>query len=426
MEKRNCTVLGLQWGDEGKGKIIDYLAKGVLHVARAQGGNNAGHTVLAEGKEYAFHLIPSGILYPHVRCYIGGGVVLDPRSFLQEIERLESEGLSLRDRLFVSRYAHLVLPSHQRIDALEEGLLGDNMVGTTKKGIGPCYADRASRKGIRVGDWVSSQGDRLLQRVLEGKNREIRALGGEEVDVSAILHEYRAVREKLVPYVAPVEELLWEACRKGEKILFEGAQGALLDTAFGTYPFVTSSCTLVGGICTGLQIPPREVGEVIGVVKAYATRVGSGPFPTEFSAQEYQKFPSHTDARERGTTTGRNRRIGWLDIPLLRQSIAANGVDSLALMKLDVLDSVDEIFLCTGYRGNTWCPMTQQEWEEVSPVYESHAGWKSSLQGISSYEALPKRARAYLERIVELVQVPLSFVSVGPNRSQTLCVGEHR
>ncbi len=415
------AVIGTQWGDEGKGKIVDLFSSSAKHIARAQGGNNAGHTIVVGDLEYKFHLIPSGILYPHTKCYIGGGVVVDPQSLLVELQTLKSQGISFSHRLFLSSYAHLVFPYHKLIDQLSEEKKGSRSIGTTKKGIGPCYVDKVNRCGIRVADLLAPSFKDVLHEVLLKKNEEIQALYGHApLDYQEILKEYLGYVEKLRQLTAPVEEMLYEANRRQENILFEGAQGTFLDVTFGTYPFVTSSCTLSGGICSGLGLGPSQVGRTVGVTKAYMTRVGHGPFPTELSAEELSYFPDHTTSREIGTTTGRKRRIGWFDAFLVRHAIRLNGVDTLAVMKLDILDDVEEILICNGYKHCSSFPATVAELSSVVPIYERHPGWKTSTRDVSVYHDLPSAAKAYLRRLEELCEVPIGVVSVGPQREKTI------
>ena len=418
----SVAVIGMQWGDEGKGKVVDLLSESALHIARAQGGNNAGHTIVADGQEFQFHLIPSGILYPHTKCYIGGGTVLDPKSLLAEMEILHHQGIKFENRLFISAYAHVIFPYHRLLDELSEGI---QAIGTTKRGIGPCYMDKVGRVGLRMADLIHDQFEKKLSKALAWKNLELEKLYGHSpVNIDEILAEYIPYAQKLAPFVAAIEEMLYSAAKQGEKILFEGAQGSLLDVTFGTYPFVTSSCTIAGGIAAGLGIGPSTIDNVVGVTKAYTTRVGNGPFVTELSKEEMGLFPDHITAREIGVTTGRKRRIGWLDMPLISHTIHLNGVDSISLMKLDILDSLEEIKICIGYKiGKNELhhfPTTIEELSEVEPIYESFPGWKSSIRSIQLYDELPEAAKAYIRRIEELSSVPVSLISVGPSREQTL------
>ena len=418
----SIAVVGMQWGDEGKGKVIDLLAERAEHIVRAQGGNNAGHTIVAKGKEYRFHLVPSGIIYPHTKCYIGGGTVMDPSSLLSEFEGLEKNGIDFRGRLFLSQYIHIVMPYHKLIDQLAEKAKGGQSIGTTGRGIGPCYSDKVNRCGIRVADLIDKKNFKeKLDLTLTLKNSELQKLYDHApLDMDPIFETYCDYAEKLKEFVLPIEEKLDKAAKNGDRILFEGAQGALLDVTFGTYPFVTSSCTLSGGICAGAGIGPTRVGCTIGVAKTYTTRVGNGPFPTELNEQELALFPDHSTSRELGTTTGRKRRIGWLDTFLLRHTICINGIDSLALTKLDILDDLDEIKICTGYKRFHSFPATIEELKRAEPIYETHPGWKRSTQGIEVYDDLPSKAKAYIRRIEELCETSVAIISVGPDREKTL------
>lgn len=418
----SIAIIGMQWGDEGKGKVIDLLSESAQHIARAQGGNNAGHTILVSEKEFRFHLIPSGILYPHTKCYIGGGTVIDPASLLTEIEGLKKNGISDVKRLYISFYAHIVFPYHRLIDQLSEKQKGSASVGTTGRGIGPCYTDKINRCGIRLADLLMPESFQTkLKSAVNQKNRELEKIYAHPpIEWEPIFKEYSEYARQLAPFAAPVEEMLFKAAKSGEKILFEGAQGALLDITFGTYPFVTSSCTLSGGVSAGLGFGPSRLDQTIGVTKAYTTRVGNGPLPTELSASELALFPDHTASREVGTTTGRKRRIGWFDAFLLRHTICLNGADTLALMKLDILDQVDEIKICTGYKHCKMFPSTIEELARAVPIYETHPGWKQSIRDIKVYHDLPPLAKAYIRRIEELCEVPISLISVGPEREKTL------
>lgn len=415
------AIMGMQWGDEGKGKITHLLAEQATHIARAQGGNNAGHTVVDGGREYRFHVIPSGILFPQTKCYVGGGTVIDPASLLSEMDGLVKQGIQYVKRLYISSYAHVIFPYHRLIDQLAEKQKGAAAVGTTGRGIGPCYSDKINRCGIRVADLLSQEFEERLKETLAMKNRELQALYGHEpLSLEPILKEYQEYGRRLAPFVGPVEEMLYKAAKKGEKILFEGAQGALLDNTFGTYPFVTSSCTLSGGICSGMGLGPSAVGQVLGVTKAYTTRVGNGPFPTELKADEMALFPDHQASREVGTTTGRKRRMGWLDVALLRHTIALNGVTNLALMKLDILDQLEEIKICVGYKHMAYFPATVGELARAQPIYETHPGWKQSTQSVQVYSELPHNAKGYIRRIEELCELPIALLSVGPDREKTI------
>ncbi len=426
MEAQSLVVVGMQWGDEGKGKVIDLLSSQAKHIARAQGGNNAGHTIVANGIEYRFHLIPSGILYPSTRCYIGGGTVIDPASILAEMEALRSHNVQFEHRLFISPYAHVVLPYHKLLDQLSEQRKGKASIGTTGKGIGPCYVDKVQRIGIRMIDLIDSQRlTQCLEATLPLKNEELQKIYNHAgISFEEIYSTYEAFGRSLHQFVAPVEEMLFEASLNKEKILFEGAQGALLDVSFGTYPYVTSSCTLAGGASAGFGFGPSRLGHVIGATKAYTTRVGNGPFPSELKEDELCLFPDHHASREIGTTTGRKRRMGWLDVALLRHTVCLNGADSLAIMKLDILDQVKEIKICIGYkiRGKIvrTFPASLNELDLAEPIYESHPGWLSSIRDVSTYGNLPPNAKAYLRRIEELLNLPISLISVGPEREKTI------
>jgi adenylosuccinate synthase len=421
-KKNSIAVIGMQWGDEGKGKVIDLLSETAQHIARAQGGNNAGHTIVVKGKEFRFHLIPSGILYPHTKCYIGGGTVIDPASILTEMEGLSGHGVSYVKRLYISLYAQIVFPYHRLVDQLSEKQKGAAAVGTTGRGIGPCYTDKISRCGIRLADLLNPETLKMkLQAAISLKNRELEKFYDHPpLDWEPIYREYIGYAEKLAPFAAPVEELLFAASNRGEKILFGGAQGALLDITFGTYPFVTSSCTLSGGVCAGFGFGPSRMDHTVGVTKAYTTRVGNGPLPTELSSDEMARFPDHTASREVGTTTGRKRRMGWFDAYLLRHTICLNGADTLALTKLDILDGLDEIKICTGYKHCKTFPSTAEEFAKAIPIYEMHPGWKKSTRDVKVYDDLPHLAKAYIRRIEEICEVPVSLVSVGPEREKTL------
>jgi len=422
----SIAVLGLQWGDEGKGKVVDLLAEKAQHIVRAQGGNNAGHTILVGSREFRFNLIPSGILYPDTNCYIGGGTVIDPASLLAEMEGLRGHKIDFEQRLFLSAYAHIVLPYHRLLDKLSEERKGAQAIGTTGRGIGPCYVDKVRRSGIRIAELIEPE--LLLKRleaVLPSKNEELEKIyGSPALVLEDVYRELEAHGQRLKPFVAPVEEMLARAHAAKESILFEGAQGALLDITFGTYPFVTSSCTLSGGICAGAGFGPSRIEHVLGVAKAYTTRVGNGPFPTELGPEDLAKFPNHTESREIGTTTGRKRRIGWLDIPILQATGRWNGADSMAFMKLDILDGLEEIKICIGYllHGKQMhsFPTTIEALSQVTPIYETHPGWKCSTRACKIYQDLPQQAKKYLKRVEQLLNIPIALVSVGPEREKTL------
>lgn len=426
----SVIVVGAQWGDEGKGKMIDILSEQAKYVVRSQGGNNAGHTISVRGEEYRFHLIPSGILYPHTLCFVGGGVALDPESFLKEVAELEAKSINVQGRLFLSPYAHVLFSYHRELDKLQEKRKGANAIGTTGRGIGPCYTDKTARIGIRICDLIDPQALRkVLKPVLDMKNSELEKLFQAPVlDFERLYVEYTAFGAKIAPFVTDVEAKLARALQEGETMLFEGAHGTFLDTTFGTYPFVTSSSTLAAGICAGAGIGPTYIDHTLGVVKAYTTRVGNGPLPTALTAEEESKFLNHDQAREVGTTTGRKRRLAWFDAPLVRRAVQLNGVDSMAVTKLDILDSLAEIKICTGYKLDgkelSYFPASSEVLARVEPIYETHKGWLQSTKDATTFEDLPELARSYLARIEELCEAPISFISTGPERHQTLILGD--
>ena len=415
-------IVGLQWGDEGKGKVIDLLSGKTSHILRAQGGHNAGHTVIVGKEEYSFHMIPSGILYPHARCYIGGGTVIDPKNLIQEIEGLKKRGVSFDKRFFISKFAHLILPYHQLLDQCIETRKGKRAVGTTGRGIGPCYTDRASRIGLRIADLCSPKiFKEKLQAALDEKNTLLQAVYHKTpLDFEPIYHDYLSYAKALKPYISDVEQLIHQARAQREPVLIEGAQGALLDLGFGTYPFVTSSNTMGGGICAAAGVGPLHIDAVLGVMKAYTTRVGHGPFPTEFA----ENFIDHKQAREFGTTTGRKRKVGWFDAVLARFAIQMSGVSSIALTKLDILDPFKEIRICTSYmldgKPLKSPPVLAEDLDRVKPVYETIPGWESSTKGIKSFNALPRNAQAYIEKLEQLCSAPIEIISLGPKRENTI------
>ncbi len=416
-------VVGAQWGDEGKGKVIDILAAKAKHVVRAQGGNNAGHTVLIGSEEYKLHLIPSGILHSDTSCYIGAGTVIDPEVLLQEIQGLESRGHKTLGRLWISSAAHVLFPYHRLLDTLLEKKKGSASLGTTGRGIGPCYADKANRLGIRMGEFTRADLFPMrLKDVLALKNAELTQLyGAEALPYESLLKECLAWADSLRPYVKEVEEAIHLALEKGDNVLFEGAQGTFLDLTLGTYPYVTSSNTIAGGICVGAGIGPSHLNHTLGVVKAYTTRVGLGPFPTE--AQEHENFLDHKQAREFGTTTGRKRRIGWFDAVLAKTAVRLNGLQSLALTKLDILDTLENIKICAAYHIDGkpchFVPSLASDMAKAVPIYETIPGWRQSTQDCTRYEELPAQAQHYIKKIEALCGVPVSILSVGPERSRT-------
>lgn len=424
------VVVGAQWGDEGKAKVIDYLTERADLVARYQGGANAGHTVVVGANKYVFHQVPSGILYPDKRCLVGNGVVMDPLAFLGEIDELEARGLEIQGRLFVSARAHLILPYHQALDQAGEKRKGESAIGTTGRGIGPAYVDKAARTGMRIGDLMNPERfERRLESALAEKNRLLeKVYGAETLEFGPMLQTYLAAGARIAPFVRDVSLLLHRAMDSGQRVLLEGAQGTLLDVDHGTYPFVTSSNPVAAGACLGVGIGPTRVGRTVGIAKAYATRVGNGPFPTELDEAMGERFRKL--GQEFGATTGRPRRCGWFDALVARHAARVNGLDELAITKLDVLDTLEEVQVCVGYRlyGETLdeLPMDPEDLEQAEPIYERMTGWQKPTVDLRSLEALPKEARAYLDRLSELSGVPIGIVSVGPDRDQTFTTEHHR
>jgi adenylosuccinate synthase len=420
----NTVLIGAQWGDEGKGKVIDVMTEQVDLVVRYQGGNNAGHTVEIGDEKYILHLIPSGILHDGKLCIIGNGVVVDPSALKKEIEDLEERKFQMQGRLFVSDRAHVVFPYHRELDiAREKPSAAGETIGTTKRGIGPAYGDKSSRRGLRMGDMLDTQVFLELAKArIEENNRILVALGAEALDVSAVLSPLREAAEFLRPYIVDTLPILNDAVAAGKSILFEGAQGTMLDIDFGTYPYVTSSNSTAGGACTGSGVPPHRIDRVVAVVKAYTTRVGEGPFPTELE----DDIGTHLsrEGHEFGATTGRPRRCGWFDAVVARYSAALNGADYWAVTKLDVLDQLETIKICVAYECDGErvenMPGDVRRFSRCVPVYEELPGWKSSTTSVTRYEDLPENARAYVERLSELTGVAVGLLSVGPQRSSTL------
>lgn len=420
----NTILVGSQWGDEGKGKIIDALTSDVDIVVRSQGGNNAGHTIVSGNKKYVLHLIPSGILRPGKICVIGNGVVIDPLALVAEIEGLRSQGIKVNKNLLISENAHLVMPYHRAIDEARERLKGKNKIGTTKRGIGPAYGDKAARVGLRLADLMRPQvfEEKLKLRIKEN-NLLLRGFGEKPLSFVKVLREYASASEVLRPFVTNTVAYLHRAMELQKKILFEGAQGTFLDLDHGTYPFVTSSNTTAGGSCTGSGVPPNRIHSVLGVMKAYTTRVGEGPLPTEDPSIGEML---HKMGREFGATTGRARRCGWFDAVATRYATMVNGIDRLAITNVDGLDNLKEIFICVGYRldgrGKTMTlpPNDAGELARCKPVYKRLPGWQSSTSHCKKYEDLPLKARSYLETIAALSNAKLWMVSVGPEREQTI------
>ncbi len=416
-------LVGAQWGDEGKGKATDLLADKMDMVARYQGGNNAGHTVVVGGRTWKLHLVPSGILYPHIIPVIGDGVVVDPGVLLAELAALEAQGIDT-SKLLVSANAHLIMPWHKERDKLNERWLGSNRIGTTGRGIGPAYGDKVARLGVRVQDLLDPK--ILLQKievVLRERNPQLAKVYNRlPIDADAVVEEYATYAAALRPRIADTSLFTWKALREGKQVLFEGAQGTMLDVDHGTYPFVTSSSPVAGGALLGCGVGPRDVGRVIGIAKAYTTRVGSGPFPTELHGPEGDALRSA--GAEFGVTTGRPRRCGWLDTVQLRYAARVNGLTELFVTKLDVLSAMERIPVATAYRiggelTDDW-PMTQTEVHHAEPVYEWFEGWREDITGVTRYADLPRNARVYIGVIEKLTGVGVSAVFVGPGREQTL------
>ena len=413
---RNTVVVGLQWGDEGKGKVVDLLAGNARHVVRFQGGNNAGHTLVVDGETVILHLIPSGVLQPDTTCIIGNGVVVDPEVLVQEIDALEARGRAIApDALLLSSDAHLVLPIHRTLDGLREQALGGSKIGTTKKGIGPTYEDKVARRGIRAGALLDlARFRRHIQGTLAEKNRIFSEwYGADTVTDDELVQWAQPLAERLAPFIRDAVSHLHDAQDKGERILFEGAQGTYLDVDHGTYPFVTSSNTVAGNAAAGTGVGPRDLHTVVGIAKAYATRVGSGPFPTQLDDVEEEALRSK--GGEFGATTGRPRSCGWFDAPMVRHAVRLNGVTHLALTKLDILSGLATLKIAVGHD-------TPEGGERFSggPIYEDVAGWSEDLTGCRTWEALPQSCRDYVERIEALVGVRAGLISVGPGREQVI------
>ena len=420
----NVIILGSQWGDEGKGKVVDLLSERFDIVARYQGGHNAGHTVFIGEKKFVLKLIPSGILRPGKLAVIGNGLVIDPAALLVEIDALESAGVPVASRLFIGNRAHVLFPAHRMMEKMSEGRSDRVSIGTTSRGIGPCYEDKTARRGIRIADLLNTAVFRAqYDSVMQEKVTIAKALGiYSELDLRGIRDQYEAFAERMRPMVCDTAALLNRAIRDGKSVLFEGAQGTMLDIDHGTYPFVTSSSASAGGACTGTGVPPTRIDGVIGVSKAYITRVGGGPFPTE--ALDGVGDLIRKRGNEFGAVTGRPRRCGWFDAPLLRYTAEINGFDSMVVTKLDVLDEFEEIPVCVAYRRNgreiAEMPSTTAEIETIEPVYESVPGWKTSTFGMDTYEQLPAKAKDYLAFLESRMGVEVGCISTGPERNQTI------
>lgn len=426
---KSFIVLGAQWGDEGKGKMTDYLAEDADLVVRFQGGNNAGHTVVVGDKEYKLHLIPSGILYDDKINILGNGVVIDPNALFTEIEYLKELGVEVTpEKLYISDRAQVIMPYHKVLDALKEKSRGKDLIGTTGKGIGPCYTDKVERSGIRICDLLN---DKVLKEKIEAnlqvKNSMIRdVFGGEHIDIMEVYNEYVEFGKKIRPFVRETSVEIYKAIKDNKIVLFEGAQGMLLDIDYGTYPYVTSSNTIAGSVCTGTGIGPTMITNAIGIGKAYTTRVGKGPFPTELFDEmgEHIRSVGH----EYGVTTGRARRCGWLDMVILKTTARVCGLTSFAITKMDTLAGIDKIKVCVGYEldGNVidYFPASLEDLARCKPVYEEFEGWEDDIAKARTYEELPENAKKYLKRIEELTDTKVSIVSVGPKRDQTIKVSE--
>jgi adenylosuccinate synthase len=420
------VLVGAQWGDEGKGKITDLLADDMDYVVRFQGGNNAGHTIVHGGRTLKLHLIPSGIMYPHITPVIGNGVVIDPKVMLDEIDRLEADGISTH-RLLVSCNAHLIMPYHRDLDSASEKRLGSSEIGTTRRGIGPAYMDKASRLGIRVQDLTDEHIFRKkIEAALIEKNELLEKIYGlPTYTVDEIVEEYMGYAERIKPMIADTSSVINRALRADQWVFFEGAQGTLLDIDHGTYPFVTSSSPTAGGACTGTGVGPKAIDRVLGIAKAYITRVGSGPFPTELDSTP-GSIGEHLTMKggEFGTTTGRQRRCGWYDGVIIRYAVQVNGLTDLVITKLDVLSELDTIKVCVAYeyegRRYNELPCHQTVFHHAKPIYEELPGWKCDIDHCRTFEELPKEARDYITFLEDLAEVPVSIIAVGPDRSETI------
>jgi len=421
---KTVAVVGSQWGDEGKGKVIDYLATQADVVIRGQGGNNAGHTLVVDGKKFALRLIPSGVLNPNTINVIGNGIVFDPQGFLEEIEMLKKDDIDTSN-IKISDRAHIVFPYHKELDALAEEARGANKIGTTKKGIGPCYMDKTERSGIRICDLMDKDVfAKKLKLQVDAKNKLVQGVYGKEAmfDFETIYNEYLGYAEKIRNHVADTSVIVYDAIKAGKKVLFEGAQGTLLDLDLGTYPFVTSSHPISGGFAIGAGVGPNMIKDVVGIVKAYTTRVGEGPFVTELDNEIGEEI--RVKGREFGTVTGRARRCGWFDAVIVRYAARVNGLTSISLMLLDVLTGFDKIQVCTAYKMGDQIikdfPASLEDLAKCEPVYEELEGWTEDITSVERFEDLPENAKKYVAKIEELVGVSVDMVSVGPNRAQTI------
>jgi adenylosuccinate synthase len=416
------VIIGAQWGDEAKGKLVDVLGSQSDIVVRYSGGNNAGHTIITGGKEFKFHLIPAGILHPGVKAIVAGGMVVCPKSILQELETTKALQSEL-GQLLISAAAHVVFPYHRMLDRLEEEARGENKIGTTSRGIGPAYQDKVARIGIRMSEFVAPEVFPVrFREVLSVKNRLLEMFGETPLNYEELLAEYSGYAAQLRPYVVDTDEIIQDAVYAGKKVLFEGAQGTFLDLDSGTYPYVTSSHPIAGGACLGTGIGPRSIDSVLGVCKAYTTRVGSGPFPTELLDEVGERI--REVGREYGTTTGRGRRCGWLDLVLLRDSARLNSLSGWVLTRLDILSGFETIKVCTAYEADgvqkLTVPSSLTEFAKMQPVYDELPGWSEDISGIRRFEDLPKNAQAYLRYLEEKTGTPVAVLSIGPDREQTI------
>ena len=421
MSQTNIAVIGSQWGDEGKGKIVDMLTPHFSTVARYQGGHNAGHTVYVSGRKFVLHLIPSGILHPGVTCVIGNGVVIDPVALFREVDELAQLGIDVTGRLLVSEKAHVILPYHRELDVLSEARRGERKIGTTSRGIGPAYEDKIGRRGIRVCDLLGDR-EALAQEVRENVSARNRIIKDSTLDWKPVFDALLEQGERMRPWVADASLALHQRIQAGKRVLFEGAQATLLDIDHGTYPFVTSSNASIGGVCTGLGVPPRAIGGVLGVAKAYTTRVGEGPLPTELSGSLADRL--RESGQEYGASTGRPRRCGWYDAVVVRYSARINGLDAIALTKLDVLDGLPELKICTGYRTPDGIvsefPADLRILASAEPVYETLPGWTSPTKGATTFDALPPQAQHYIARLEAASGVACGIISTGSDRLETI------
>ena len=420
------VIVGAQWGDEAKGKLVDVLGSQASLVVRYAGGNNAGHTVIAEGKEFKFHLIPAGILHPGTKAVVGSGMVVCPKGLLEEWDRTLSQKSDLGE-LIISSAAHVVFPYHRMLDSLEEEARGNNKIGTTSRGIGPAYQDKVARIGIRMGEFVdSARFPNRLREVLEVKNRYMSMFGKEPLNYDDLLAEYTAYADRLRPFVKDIEHMVAESVEAGERVLLEGAQGTFLDLDSGTYPYVTSSHPVAGGACLGTGIGPRHIDAVLGVCKTYTTRVGSGPFVTELNNELGDHI--RTIGKEFGTTTGRGRRIGWLDLVALKHACRLNSLSGLVVTRLDILSDFESVQVAIGYQLDgqviEYLPGDADTLSRVKPIYKEFKGWKGNLRGARSMSDLPVEAREYLDFMAEFTRTPVAIVSVGPDRAETIIADE--